>query len=466
MRDSPAGGAEMLIPLTLTRDLPLQQQLYDQLRTLVQTGRLQAGMRLPSSRMLAEQFAVSRVTVLLVYERLIAEGLLDTAPARGTFVAHAAPRPAETAASMRADVPRATQPGRPDPALFPMGRWRNLLRHALDAMGAQTSVEYPAGTPALRNAIAGWLSISRAVAVSPEQIVLLRSHQQALHLMAHLMRAIPGDVVIEDPCDAAVASIFSEHGATLVRVPVDAAGVRVDALPAAAGMVHVSPSHHHLLGASLSDARRGALLDWARRTNALILEDDAYGELGHGAAANARLKNGDVDDHVVLLGDFHLTLGPWLKLAYLVVPRRLTDAAVAARLQLDSGSANPEESALAGLLEGGFYARHVHRLGKIYASRRAALLHGIRCELDPEAEVWGTEAGLNFAWLPSPRFGAAARIAALARGCGIEASSVNGPREAVLLGFATLTERQIEQRVARLAQQLRAQGGTDALAAG
>jgi GntR family transcriptional regulator / MocR family aminotransferase len=170
----------MLIPLNLQRDQPLQQQLYDQLRTLISSERLRAGLRMPPTRALAEQFNTSRNTVLLTYKRLIAEGYLETLPAKGAFVARFAvvrlaarqmpagfaDPPARFVGPEREPGRTPARVGRPDASLFPAGRRRTLIRAALDGLGAQLGADHPAGSPALRRAIADWLSSSRGLAVA------------------------------------------------------------------------------------------------------------------------------------------------------------------------------------------------------------------------------------------------------------------------------------------------------------
>lgn len=458
----------MLIPLALNRDQPLQQQLYDQLRSLVHNARLHPGAQMPSSRMLADQFAISRVTVLLVYERLIAEGILETIPARGTFVAGAAPQVECLSTRHAADrKPEAAQPrpfGRPDGALFPFGRWRNLMRQALDTMGAQATSPHPAGDPALREAIAGWLSVSRGLAVSAEQVVLVNSRQQGLHLAAHLVHPAGGRVLLEDPCDHGAAAALGGDGRTVGRIEVDADGIVVEQLPPTAALLHVTPGHQRPLGATLSAKRRDALLAWAARSGALVLEDDCDGELRYGGAALPSLMALDEDHRVIMLGGFCLSLGPWVNLAYLVLPRDLVPAAVSARRVMDDGGTLLEHTALTGLLRGGFYARHLHRIGKIYAGRRAAMIDALHKNFDDHATIWGAGAGLHLAWFASTSLGPAAQIAAQANACGLDADSVSG-RQVVLLGFGSLSEQQIALRVGRLAVSLLGGDTTRALAA-
>jgi GntR family transcriptional regulator/MocR family aminotransferase len=419
----------VLIPLKIVRDRPLQQQLFDQFRELILTSRLAPGVRLPSSRMLADQFSISRTTVLLTYERLLAEGWLEALPAKGTFVAHARNATANGhAAASRAIEPAAsaqtacrTRIGRPDPSLFPAGRWRSLMRGALNQFGARLAGEHAEGHPTLRAAIAGWLSTSRGLAVTPEQIILVNGRQQALHVAGHLLLHQGARAVVEDPCDPQTAAAFASEAAELIRVPVDRDGICTDLLPEGrVALAHVTPEHQRPLGVAMAPQRRQALLQWADRTGTVIVEEDCEGELRYHGMDVPSLMSLDCSDRVILIGGFCASLGPWLTLGYMVVPDRLIAA-----------------------------ARHVHRLGRLYAARRDSLLAALRRHFGEATETWGSDAGLHLSWFPAPELGQIAALARLASQSGLEAAPAGN--RSLLLGFGSLTESQIDQRTARFA---------------
>jgi GntR family transcriptional regulator/MocR family aminotransferase len=450
----------MLIPLKLLHDQPLQQQLYDQLRELIVTARLAAGVRMPSSRMLADQFTVSRMTVLLTYERLIAEGYLETVPAVGTFVSKPTALPAarkDTHEPETIALPVASSEyriGQPDPSLFPTGRWRALIRSTLERLGTQLGHPHPAGNPALRAAIARWLSTSRGLAVQPEQVIIVGGRQQTLHIASHLLLRAGDRVVVEDPCEEAAANLFAATHAEIVRVPIDADGLCTDRLPdGPAALIHVTPEHHRPLGATLSAARRCQLLAWAARSGAMVLEEDSQGEFRYASLDAAPLMSLDREQQVVHAGCFASALGPWLTLGYLVVPHRLIAPALTARRLIDDHALWLEEGALAELLDSGAYARHVHRLRKIYLGRRDALIESMQKYFGGSVRLGGTHAGLHLAWRMPEGFGTSAAVAAMARRCGLQAAPLaNTPF--VLLGFAMPAERLIAAGVAQLAARL------------
>jgi GntR family transcriptional regulator/MocR family aminotransferase len=209
----------------------------------------------------------------------------------------------------------------------------------------------------------------------------------------------------------------------------------------------------------LSSERRDALLDWARNAEALVLEDDCDGELRYDNVHSPSLMSLDRAESVCLLGGFAASLGPWVTLAYLAVPQRLVLRANAARGLIDDSRRWLEETALAELLSSAGYARHVHRLNKGYASRRDALLAALRRHFAILPRVWGEHAGLHLAWFPPKELGTEEEVAAEARRCGLDAAvaltgAIDSPDQAVLLGFGTLAERQLEGRIAHLAETL------------
>jgi GntR family transcriptional regulator/MocR family aminotransferase len=446
----------MLIPLKLVRDRPLQQQLHEQLRELILSARLTAGTRMPSTRMLAEQFAISRITVLLTYERLIAEGLLRTVPASGTFVspiaAVAAPRrnglkPAEPAASAGPPV------GRPDPALFPSSRWRGLVRAALDRLGASLAEDHTDGDPALREAIARRLSSSRGITADPGQIILAAGRQHALNIAAHLLLCPGRRAVMEQPCDPRAEALIAGTGATLVRVPVDSGGMRTGLLPdSATALVLVTPEHQRPLGVVLEASRRAELLTWAFRAGAVVIEDDVDGEFRYDTMDAAPLISLDREGAVIHLGGFEASLGPGTALSYLVVPHRLIAPALAARRVIGDDTSRLETAALTTFLDSGGYTRHLHQLRKTYLARRDALVGSLRFHWGDHCVISGASAGLHLAWHLPPHLPAAETVAELARGAGLDAEGCG--ERVVLFGFGVLTERQIEQRIGRLAAAL------------
>lgn len=453
----------MLIPVKLIRDQPLQQQLYEQLRDLIVSTRLASGTRMPSTRMLADQFAISRITVLLTYERLIAEGYLSTLPAKGTFVSQAPPPSATppvahgpTAAGDVGDSEPSA--GQPNSRLFPAGRWRGLMRSALDHLGASLAADHLDGDPALRLAITHWLSTSRGVAIESDQIILAAGRQHALHIAAHLLLRPGMRTVVESPCDARSEQLLASTGVTVIRIPVDDAGVQTDLLPdGPVAMILVTPEHQRPLGAVMSRQRRHALLAWAERSGATVVADDVDGELRYDTMDAAALMSLDRHGRVIHLGGFAASLGPGLHLGYLAVPRAMIAPARSANRLIGDRSGQLEATALTELLNSGAYVRHLHRLRKIYLGRRDTLMRSLRRYFGSETRIAGTTAGLHLVWNLAPDLGQAGAVADLARLYGLDAAW--GGHRLVLMGFGIPAEPQIETGVSRLAEALRPSSG-------
>jgi GntR family transcriptional regulator / MocR family aminotransferase len=257
-------------------------------------------------------------------------------------------------------------------------------------------------------------------------------------------------IVVEDPCDIDTATTMASQGGVLVRVPVDGEGLCTDRLPlGGAALIHVTPEHQRPLGTVLSRDRRVALLHWAAHAGALILEEDIDGELRYGDMNVPSLMSMDRTERVILLGGFGVSLGPWLDIAYMVLPRWLVRYAEMTRRWIDDSRGSFEHAVLAEYLASGGYARHLHRLTKTYASRRDTLLTALRRHFGAETQIWGERAGLHLAWFPPPGRGSADYLAKLARRLGLDAAAVRD--DVVLLGFGVTDEHNIEAGIRRLA---------------
>lgn len=343
--------------------VPLHRQIYGGLRDAMLEGRLAAGTRLPSSRLLAKELGVSRNTVLNALTQLRAEGYLEGRVGSGTYVSHSLPddllrtrskkaRRLPTRArrglaerglrlltaprAFRADrgQPRAFRPGVPALDAFSCGEWGRLSARRWRRPPRDLLVYgEPAGYRPLREAIATRLGTMRAMRCTWEQVVIVSGSQQGIELAARLLLD-PGDAVwVEDPGYPGVRGVLAGSGARLVHVPVDEEGLDVavgEELHGSARMACVCPSHQYPAGVMMSLRRRLSLLDWASRSGARVLEDDYASELGYAGRPLAALQALDAEDRVIYLGTFSLSLFPALRLGYLVVPSDLVDAFAAA----------------------------------------------------------------------------------------------------------------------------------------
>jgi GntR family transcriptional regulator/MocR family aminotransferase len=257
--------------------------------------------------------------------------------------------------------------------------------------------EGPAGNWDLRAAIARHIGISRSVSASPDDVIVTNGTQQALDIIARVLLE-PGDVVaVEKPGYLPPKDLFRALGARVVGVPVDGEGLVVQALPTEARAVYVTPSHQYPLGVAMSLSRRRALLAWAERTNAVVVEDDYDSEFRFDGRPLEPLQTLDTTGRVVYVGTFSKTLLPALRLGFMVVPPALREAVNKAKYITDWHTATLAQSALARFIDEGTFARHVRRMSRIYGERHEVLTTAIRRNFDDYLDLVPSSTGLHVA---------------------------------------------------------------------
>ena len=476
---------QWVIPLTRDGE-PLYRQVYRGMRQAILGGAAGAGERLPSTRDLAEQLGISRTVVLLAYEQLLAEGFVIGRGGSGTYVSeglagNGSPgkrrlarlrlsRFGEAAmgsmATVNTPLPRPVAPrynfiyGRSDLETFPFALWRRLLlRQARRGSTRQFDYGSALGNPELRAAICAHLRRARAVVCDPSEVMVVNGSQQALDLVMRVL-VQPGDAVaIENPQYDGIREALRVAGSRLRPVPVDRDGLDPARLPEDARMVFVTPSHQFPTGAILSLDRRLALLRWARRRNAVIVEDDYDGEFHYDGRPLESLQGLDREGRIIYIGTFSRTVFPALRIGYLIAPASLVPAFTAAKWLSDLHSATLEQQTLAEFIRGGMYERHLRRLRRRNTARRAALLEAIGKYLGDRVEVTGEGAGAQVVLWPRKRVSEEAIVAEAAKkGVGIYGIAhcyVRKPsRPGFLLGYARLTEREIREGIRLLGEVL------------
>lgn len=486
----------MIVELTLTRSShdTLQQQIVHQLREQILTGRLTSEFELPSSRDLSEQYAISRNTAIQAYEKLISEGYLITEkgvctrvspaiPDRCLYVAESTPivdpravPPADRRAPIvfqgrRPSMPRHDAcspkidfwPGRVNRKLFPLTTWRRLADEVLS--GASSGlVDYgdPAGLADLRAAIAAHIAATRGVRCGPDRIVVTAGIQEGINLISRLFVSPGVGVVIENPGYGSAALAFESYGARLIPIQVDELGLRVSELPEHdVSLAYVAPSHQFPTGVSLIPERRQALLAWARRTGAYILEDDYDSDYNFSGPPLLSLAGHCGDDRVIYAGTLSKALGAGIRTGFLVLPEHLVEPAVTAKLIGNYAHPWLDQAILALFMGSGAYHRHLRTIRKACSE----LLHHLieRLELTfGNLELFGVQNGMHVMWRLPPDMPGPEELARLARdsGVGIYTLGKGGAfdcrsgyaTDCVLLGYAALTEREITQGVEVLAR--------------
>ncbi|QNP70655.1 PLP-dependent aminotransferase family protein [Streptomyces roseirectus] len=378
--------------------------LTDAIREAVRSGRLAPGTRLPSSRVLAVDLGVARNTVADAYADLVAEGWLTARQGAGTRVAErAVPKPVVRGAGHRREPGRprySLLPGSPDLAAFPRAEWLKAARRAFTAAPSD-ALGYgdPRGRIELRAALAGYLARVRGVRADPEHILVSTGFSHSLRVLGELLhargvRALAVETYGLPPHWA----ILENAGLTTTPLPFDTHGTRVSDLPSDAGALLLTPSHQFPMGVALHSERRAAIVDWARRTGGLILEDDYDGEFRYDRQPVGALQDLD-PDHVVYLGTASKSLAPGLRLAWLVLPPALT--AEAARLSGAQSTSVLEQLTLAEFIDSGAYDRHVRASRLRYRRRRDDLVAAVAAHA-PDVHVTGIAAGLHAVLLLPP----------------------------------------------------------------
>lgn len=377
--------------------LPLHVQLEEQLRDGIRGGHLLPGTRLPATRELARQLAISRGVVVEAYAQLTAEGYLTTRRGAGTVVAATArPAPPPAPPRMPSSAPEDFHPGTPDLAGFPRGAWiRSLRTVARDAPDSVYGYVDPLGAPELRTTLARYLGRARGVGSSPEQIVVTTGLTQGVALVARaLVRRGARRVVVEDPGFMVHRAVLAHCGLEPVPVAVDEEGLRTDLLDGlSADAALVTPAHQSPLGGVLGPRRRAQLLDWARREQAVVIEDDYDAEYRYDRGPVGALQ-GLAPELVAYAGCASKVLAPSLRLGWLALPPDLLDGVRLEKAMDDLGTPVLDQLALADFVERGELDRHLRRMRPRYRARRDALVTALAEHL-PEWRIHGVAAGLH-----------------------------------------------------------------------
>jgi len=477
--------------------VPLYRQVYETLRRHILSGELSAKSQLPSTRSLSRQLSVSRMTVVNAYEQLLAEGYIEGISGSGTYVASVLPEELleikdkkqqrergaaatpQTTLSKRGELLAsfnhsylcartdknfsAFHYGLPAMEAFPFDVWARLTARRLQRMSVSLfGSGSPSGYEPLRRSIASYLQTARAVKCEPQQIIVVAGAQQALSLIAQVLIDEKDVVWMENPCYIGSRNVFAAAGAKIVSVPVDAEGFDLLFARTAsknARLVCVTPSHQFPLGTVMSLSRRLALIEWAKRNDAWIVEDDYDSEFRYAGRPLASLQGLDAGGRVIYVGTFSKTIFPALRLGFMVVPENLVEVFAAARALSDSHSPSIDQAVLTDFIEEGHFARHIRRMRSLYAERQAVLVAAAKKDLVGLLDVPADEAGMHLVgWLPD---GACDKTASEnAAEQGIETKPLSAysseplPRGGLILGYTAFSAGQIKNAVRRLAKVL------------
>ncbi|WP_372874852.1 PLP-dependent aminotransferase family protein [Pseudomonas sp.] len=493
---SPGGMLLASVELNRTGSVPLYRQLYLQIRQQILAGRLHGGMRLPSTRTLCAELGLSRITILNAFDQLTAEGFLESRTGAGTYVcaewegrAAAADEPrkaprlsslSQSLLSMRSDhfsginytawnpeCPTSFLPSHVAYDAFPLALWKRLLsRHLRQPTKAMLSYGELMGQQALREAIAGYVYDARGIDCSAQQVVIVSGAQQAFNLLSMLLLDPQDSVWMEDPGHIAARITFQAQGCRVVPLRIDEEGMDVQQglreCPKAR-LAFTTPARQHPLGTTMSYARRLELIEWAGRESGWVIEDDCDSEYRYQGRAQPALYAMDQRARVIHVGTFSKVLFPSLRLGYVILPEALVEPFCAMRAVMDRSPATLLQAVTADFMREGYFLGHIRRMRTLYQARQDCLLEKLQQRLGGFIEVKPVDAGMHvIGWL-APELDDAAVASGLASQqiytyalsdyC-IQRYLPPG----LLIGFAGTPEDQAEDKVAALAQALRAMG--------
>jgi GntR family transcriptional regulator/MocR family aminotransferase len=403
--------ASKISPLDPTAAEPFYRQIYDRFRGAIARGVLKPGHRIPSARALATELGLARGTIEEAYSLLVAEGYIQARGQAGTIVTPglkprtpvASPMPRSNsgiaAAGFRPDSILPFQMGLPALDVFPRKIWARLGARCLRAMQPADMV-HPSvyGLPALRAEIAAYLQMSRGISCSPSQIFVTSGYRHTIELIAHSLLKAGDRVWLENPGYPPTRELLGHMNIAAVPVPVDREGMVISdgiKLAPRARAAVVTPAHQSPLCVSLSLPRRLALLDWAVRNNAWIIEDDYDGEYRYVSRPLPALKSLDRDRRVLYAGTFSKVLFPSIRLAYLVVPETQVERFEQITQALAGGSPELTQAIVTAFITEGHFARHIQRMRKLYAGRRQAAAAGLESVLGKHLRIDSQPGGMH-----------------------------------------------------------------------
>ncbi len=468
--------------------IPAVRQLYLRLRDAIMEGVLEPGSRLPSTRIAAVEWTLSRGLVAEAYDLLIAEGYAESRHGSGTYVISGLPpellgrtlraREDNAKVERRVSVLAATAQRYASPLLdrsvaFATGRvvhdarTAGLLRRiALRHVDFRSNIyRDPQGEPDLRSAIARHVSTSRGVRCAADQVFVTSGSQQALDLACRVL-VTPGEaMLVEDPCYPPARQVFAMNGAALVGLPVDAGGIVTAALKQASrsrpAALYVTPSHHYPTGAVLPLSRRLQLLQFASANGCWIVEDDYDSEFRYEGHPIASLQGLDEAGRVIYVGTFSKALLPGLRIGYLIAPPDLVPAFRAVRPALDVSPVLLSQMIVADFLNEGYFPAHLRRMRERYRGSRDRLVDLLRHRLGDHLLIDRPEQGIYLTARSTGtwRDDVAVADSAKARGVTVLPTSpmfLSEPRgESLILGFSGLSDEEADVATRRLAEVFR-----------
>ncbi|MFJ7408302.1 MULTISPECIES: PLP-dependent aminotransferase family protein [unclassified Lysinibacillus] len=392
------------IPINRALEIPLNKQVYQQIREKILNGTLQGGERLASTRKLCSELNVSRNVILEAYDQLIAEGFIVSYRGSGTFVADGAlltqsnkvtlknrteEKKEETKIDFRSGIPALS--------LFPRKTWAKLS-HSIwnDTNPTLFGYDLPEGRYELRDVLANYLLRTRGVECHPDQIVITSGATQALTIIARLLLSANDIAIMEDPITNDIQTIFKSSGASIYAIPVDKSGMRTSLLPhnQQPKFVFITPSHQFPLGGTLPIQRRIQLINYARQKECYLVEDDYDSEFRYEGPPVSSLQGLD-PNRVLYVGSFSKILSPALRIGYLVLPLDLVEKCRQLKWFSDLHTPSVDQLILARFIKEGYLERHIAKMKKYYRNNRDFLIDCLHTTFSNKIRILGYSTGLH-----------------------------------------------------------------------
>ena len=479
----------MQLPIQIDRGsgTSLQVQLAKQLRELILGGLIKSGAALPGSREMALNLKLSRNTVLLSYDQLTIEGLLEPRAAKGTFVSERIRGRIESNTANSATSVEGTRytdvegprvgafdllPAnasidfafdRQSADTFPSQAWRRLFLKKLAHAGSSAAhYSEPSGLLDLRQAIADHLGPARGINVHRDQVIVVGGVQEALNVICRSFPVAAMPVVVENPVSPGPRRVFESYSSRIVPVSTDRHGLRTDLLPEqSGGFVYITPSHQFPTGGTLPISRRAKLLQWAELNNSLIIENDQGSDFCYENPPLTSLAGMTHSENVIHIGDFSKSIGGGVRIGYMIVPPRAITSVMAAKAIFNNGCSWLDQAVLADFIKSGAYAKHLRRIHRIYKSRRDILIEALEYHFKP-IDITGQQSGMHILWQLPFGWPAGREIEERARSRGVKVYSLHREFDdrtgnvntcddtALIMGYSSLTESSIKKGVQKI----------------
>ena len=461
---------ELMVPLNTQDKSPLYEQIYRYIKKEIRAGRIPAGSRLPSTRILAQNLKVSRSTTQMAYDQLLAEGYAEAFPCRGYFVCKidelvevrqtAAPAP-ETRKREESACEVDFSPRGIDLDRFPFNIWRKISRNTLvDDNKAMFGAGDPQGEWNFRSAIGDYLHSARGVECSPEQILVGAGSEYLLLLLSQLLGR-DRKIAMENPTYAQAYRVLTAQGHPVAPVEMDRRGMKVEKLEqSGAQAAYVMPSHQYPTGVVMPVKRRQELLGWAYgKPGRYLIEDDYDSEFRYRGKPVPALQGMDRGGRVIYLGTFSKSIAPAIRVGFMVLPRELLEVYRERAGFYSCTVSRIDQDILYQFITQGHYERHLNRMRAVYKGKHDALLAGLR-PLERAFSITGEYAGLHV--LLTHKGGMEeAKLVRRAQEAGVKVYGISGSfihpehnvyPSTVMLGYANLREEEIEKGCRLLGQ--------------